>query len=373
MSNPYAGNPDNWPDLITILSDGDAKSAASVAVGLEGLADRTASLGRDALFAKATNFVPRDLVDMEPTCGLFDPVKNVWFVFGVDGGAADAGLYALDAWKFGADLGATFTSAIEPAACAISPDGNIVVMGASNTYYISDQNDPTIWGTQVFPGSGVEIVDVVYDDAHGIYIALGSEGGATKIWTSPTAGTGSWTVVVLAASGRTPLALVTVPSASASFPGRCIAIAHATASAVSFYWSDDVSTFDTASGPLAALPSGLAYSVLAETLMVVLVNGDVFTSDDGGETFSARDTGVLGGLARLVVDGNLWVALHDAGGGIDVVASRDLGDTWYYTRAFLNAGSAGAVLVASDDDERLMIFAEDEVGVGLRQGTGRLA
>lgn len=44
MSTTYAGNPANYPASITEPSDGDNKSAASVNVGLEGLADRTAYL-----------------------------------------------------------------------------------------------------------------------------------------------------------------------------------------------------------------------------------------------------------------------------------------------------------------------------------------
>ncbi len=46
MSTTYAGDDTNFPASITIASDGDPKPVASVNVGLEGLADRTATLGR---------------------------------------------------------------------------------------------------------------------------------------------------------------------------------------------------------------------------------------------------------------------------------------------------------------------------------------
>lgn len=56
MSSTYGGNSSNYPTLITIPSDGDAFTAASVNVPLEGLADRTAYLkGQYKLFRRFTN------------------------------------------------------------------------------------------------------------------------------------------------------------------------------------------------------------------------------------------------------------------------------------------------------------------------------
>ena len=46
MSTAYAGNDTNFPTSVTIPSDGDDKAATSVNAALEGLADRTAFLGR---------------------------------------------------------------------------------------------------------------------------------------------------------------------------------------------------------------------------------------------------------------------------------------------------------------------------------------
>jgi hypothetical protein len=48
MSTAYAGDDTNYPTNITIPSDGDDKSATSVNPGLEGLADRTASIAKRA-------------------------------------------------------------------------------------------------------------------------------------------------------------------------------------------------------------------------------------------------------------------------------------------------------------------------------------
>lgn len=47
MSSTYAGNPASYPTNITRPSDGDARDAASVTVGLDALADRTANLDVD--------------------------------------------------------------------------------------------------------------------------------------------------------------------------------------------------------------------------------------------------------------------------------------------------------------------------------------
>lgn len=47
MSSTYAGNPASYPANITRPSDGDVRDAASVAVGLDALADRTANLDAD--------------------------------------------------------------------------------------------------------------------------------------------------------------------------------------------------------------------------------------------------------------------------------------------------------------------------------------
>jgi hypothetical protein len=46
MATTYAGDPNNYPDAITLPSGGDLVRAASVSTALEGLADRTANLAR---------------------------------------------------------------------------------------------------------------------------------------------------------------------------------------------------------------------------------------------------------------------------------------------------------------------------------------
>lgn len=46
MSTTYAGDDTNFPVSITLADDGEDKPVATVNVGLEGLADRTAYLGR---------------------------------------------------------------------------------------------------------------------------------------------------------------------------------------------------------------------------------------------------------------------------------------------------------------------------------------
>jgi hypothetical protein len=46
MSTLYAGNPGNFPTTIPIPSDSDDRDALSVAVALQGLADRTAALAK---------------------------------------------------------------------------------------------------------------------------------------------------------------------------------------------------------------------------------------------------------------------------------------------------------------------------------------
>src|SRR6185295_11619867 len=51
MSTTYAGDPTNWPDDLTIPSDGDDKPVASILAAVEGTIDRTAWLeARQAVF-----------------------------------------------------------------------------------------------------------------------------------------------------------------------------------------------------------------------------------------------------------------------------------------------------------------------------------
>jgi hypothetical protein len=375
MSTTYDGDPANWPDSITIPSDGDARTASSVNAAFEGLADRTAALLRygGGLGAQAKNLVPKDLTDIEPSCGLYDPDSGLWLVFGLDG-VNDKGWASADGWKWPNPI-ATLDQTVDVRGCAVATSGaiagTIVAMGDSNTYYVGAG---AAFVGNVLPGSGESITHVVWDDEHDLFIALGLEGGALKIWKSATGLTGSWTAIELAASGQTPLGLLSIPAASASFPGRCIVVDHSSPTSVSVRRSDDVTTFTPATGTQTALTSGLAYSVELERLMYIQADGNVHVSDDGAETFGAASaTGVLGGLFGLVVDGILWVALHDASGAVDVAYSSDLGVTWNYSRALQNAGAAVAFLVHSAVDERLMLFAENEVGVGLRAGPGRLA
>lgn len=92
MSSTYAGNPANYPDNLTFLTDGDpARRASTYRPGLEGLADRTAYLKASLSDRRAVwgslptlNFhagVTAALVDHVK----YDPVNRRWFGSGVGG------------------------------------------------------------------------------------------------------------------------------------------------------------------------------------------------------------------------------------------------------------------------------------------------
>lgn len=405
MSSTYSGDPANNPTSITIPSDGDAISAASVNTPLEGLMDKIVRTQATIAAATVQNFrrIETDAAGIFdaatfPQDMIFNIAGNAWhgvtnkaeYLITADGAerftgtvgitnAVAAATSLMAAWPDdgSADAGRTCWGAI---GTATAP--GVFTRSLAGSYTFTKGNDMTGSKPSNFHASNDSVGGVVrvFDRAGttGIWVAYldaqaADTSGSVGICTSTSDGA-TWTWRVISGTHAGAYAIGSRPRLYLACPNQHAEasqiIAASTTTSASCLISSDGTTWTTESfGWSGASPAvaGLCWCDDGYFYALANVTGGnelrrrlpeettwtlISTTFDGGLTASLRDLRSLdGGILVAKVDGAWSSTTPDQG---RLWFSFDGGSTWY-RGSYGNVKGAATGTLGSSDSGRMSI------------------
>lgn len=324
MSSNYAGDPSAFPPTVPILEDGDPPTAASIAPGLEALADRTAYLDANEAGGHAFNFPVTARLP-----GVFSSSPDVYGVTTLQS-AASGGIPLLCALETAtrkthrvyhesgrSESDADGTTGVGPMHGAVAAGSPTLLRAIASTGVMRKSTDfGMTWSSADTTQSNVLAIH---------YFA------AVSRWLAANDVTGvEWAATTLAAWNGASIS--SQPATQPRFASNDTAalIVYATASDV-VARSTDASAWTLIT--LSAADHdwrGVAYNAELSTWLAVANDGVAARSTNDGLNWT--EITVPDGAVDVIAFGRYFVALCADGQGITglttVAVSRDAGDNW---------------------------------------------
>jgi hypothetical protein len=386
MSHQISGDPNSFPVNFSVPDDGDARTAASVNVAFEALADRTANL--DALYGNLRGIVPLNFRRVADAGGLmyafWNEPKRRWVATATSISLNSRLAFSVDGGEVWASPGTLSQGSDHNTQGAVDELGNMVISSGNNSAQYVEYNASTdiyTVRTHGIANPGV-YPPIVYDPFTQRWVWLASAPATAQAYYSSdrinwTAGA-SWAMgsgySLLRAHSDGDKTIIAV-SGPVSYGATNTARIHRS--------TDGMSSQTLVQTITASMLTGIEkigypiYNPYDSTWLVALPQltgsekSEIWRSVDGGITWTLAAALSTQAIHAIAAFGTLWAGITGQG---DIVLSSDSGTTWKYSgqqvtpASFQRGGifaSPHGMLVTS-----FINTTTNSIYVGLRVGAG---